>query len=60
MSRCSVCGREFPEGELVRCSECGRPYCRGCAGKDPSMRALGICSDCEEAHGAEEFLDEEL
>jgi len=26
---------------------------------DKSMRTLGICSDCEEAHGAEEeFLDE--
>jgi hypothetical protein len=58
MPRCSVCGREFPEEELVRCSECGEPYCMGCAGKDPSMRTLGICSDCEDAHGAEDDLDE--
>lgn len=56
MPRCSVCTQEFPEEELVRCSECGAPYCRGCAGKDSSMRVLGMCSDCEEAHGAEEEL----
>jgi hypothetical protein len=33
---------------------------QGCAGKNPSMRTLGICSDCEEAWAAEEDLDEEL
>ena len=57
MPSCSVCGREFPAGKLVSCSECGKTYCKECA--DASMRALGICSDCEEAHGAEDDLDKE-
>jgi hypothetical protein len=60
MSRCSVCTQELSEAELIRCSECEKPYCSECAGKDALMRVLGICSDCEEAHGAEEeFLNEE-
>ncbi|MEM3722893.1 MAG: hypothetical protein QW179_00375 [Candidatus Hadarchaeales archaeon] len=58
MPRCFICGREFPESQLVRCSECGEPFCRECAEKDGSIEALGICSDCEEAHEAEEELDE--
>jgi len=59
MASCSVCGREFPEAKMVQCSECGKAYCEECAGEEPSMSALGICSDCEEFWDSEDDLDEE-
>jgi len=54
MPRCSVCGREFPEKHLIRCGECGKAYCERCAEKDPAIKELGVCSDCEEVYEAEE------
>ncbi|MBC7219601.1 MAG: hypothetical protein H5T49_05685 [Hadesarchaea archaeon] len=59
MSKCSVCGQAFPEGEMSYCSQCGRAYCERCAEEVPSMAALGICPDCEEAWQAEDDMDEE-
>ena len=60
MSKCCVCGREFPEENLVSCSQCGKVYCEGCADEDPSMVALGICSDCEETWQAEDDMDDDM
>jgi hypothetical protein len=54
MPRCSVCGEEFPEWQLIRCGDCGKAYCRKCAEEDPTILVLGVCPDCEEAHEAEE------
>ena len=54
MPRCSVCGREFPEEQLIRCGECGRAYCPECAEQDPTILGLGVCPDCEEVYEAEE------
>jgi len=59
MPECSVCGKNISEGKLITCSECGKAYCERCAGEDPSMSALGICSDCEETWQAEDDLDDE-
>ncbi len=42
MSRCSVCGREFPEGRLLRCYDCGKAYCPECAEKNPTIKELGV------------------
>jgi predicted amidophosphoribosyltransferase len=55
MPTCSVCGKEVPAGKLLVCSECGKTFCEECA--DTSMRALGLCSDCEETWQAEDDLD---
>jgi hypothetical protein len=72
MPTCSVCGKTFPKEKLVECENCGRAYCEGCedfascseCGRtfcgdcaDASMRALGLCSDCEEVWQAEDDLD---
>lgn len=54
MPRCSVCGREFPEERLLRCYDCGKAYCPECAEKDPTIKELGVCPDCEEVFEAEE------
>ncbi len=54
MPRCSVCGREFPEEQLIRCGECGKVYCPECAERDPTILELGVCPDCEEVYEAEE------
>ena len=54
MARCSVCGREFPESQLRRCYDCGKAYCPECAEKDPTIKELGVCPDCEEVFEAEE------
>ena len=43
---------------MVQCSECGKAYCKECAGGEPSMSALGVCSDCEEFWDSEDDLDE--
>jgi hypothetical protein len=74
MPTCSVCGKKFPKEKLVECENCGRAYCEECedfascseCGRtfcgdcaDTSMRALGLCSDCEEVWQAEEDLDAE-
>lgn len=45
---------------MASCSECGAAYCLVCTAKEPSMEALGVCSDCEEAWAAEEDLDDEI
>ncbi len=57
MVQCSVCRREYPREHLTGCSECGDLFCTICMDKDETMEALGICSDCEEVHGAEEELE---
>ena len=54
MPSCSVCGREFPEERLLRCYDCGNAYCLKCAEKDPTIKELGVCPDCEEVFEAEE------
>jgi hypothetical protein len=54
MPRCSVCGLEFSEEDLIRCSECGKAYCLKCAEKDPTIKELGVCPDCEEVYETEE------
>ena len=54
MSRCSVCEREFPESQLRRCYDCGKAYCPECAEKNPTIKELGVCPDCEEVFEAEE------
>jgi hypothetical protein len=59
MPKCSECGEEVPDGELVTCSECGRAYCKSCAAEEPSMAELGVCPDCEEAWGSEVDLEDE-
>ena len=59
MLECSVCGKEVSEGKLITCSECGRAYCERCAGENPSMSALGVCSNCEEFWDSEDDLDAE-
>lgn len=58
MSRCSVCGKEVGEEEAIRCWECGKTYCPGCANRDPTIRELGVCPDCEETYEAEEDYEE--
>jgi hypothetical protein len=35
-------------GQLLRCYDCGRAYCPECAEKDPAIKELGVCPDCEE------------
>jgi hypothetical protein len=57
MPTCSVCGKDVPAGELLVCSECGKMCCKECA--DDSMRAFGLCSDCEETRQAKDDLDAE-
>ena len=52
MPTCSVCGKDVPGGKLL---ECRRTFCEECA--DDSLRALGLCSDCEETWQAEDDLD---
>jgi DNA-directed RNA polymerase subunit H (RpoH/RPB5) len=52
--KCDVCGEEFPESQLLRCYDCGKAYCPRCAEKDPTIKELGVCPDCEEV-----FEDEE-
>jgi len=45
MPECSVCGREFPEGQLLRCYDCGKAYCPECAEKDPARLPKAQVSD---------------
>ncbi len=52
MPKCSVCGREFREDQLLRCYDCGRAYCEECAPR--TIKELGVCPDCEEVFEAEE------
>ncbi|MEM3421206.1 MAG: hypothetical protein QW835_07770 [Candidatus Hadarchaeum sp.] len=59
MPKCSVCGRAVSEERMSYCSQCGRAYCERCAEEEPSMAALGVCPDCEEAWQAEDDMDEE-
>jgi hypothetical protein len=54
MPKCSVCREEFQESQLLHCYDCGKAYCLKCAEKDPNLKELGICPDCEEV-----FADEE-
>jgi len=54
MPKCDVCGEEFPDEQLIRCYDCGKAYCPECAEKDPTIKELGVCPDCEEV-----FEDEE-
>lgn len=54
MPECDVCGEEFPESQLRRCYDCGKVYCPECAEKDPTIKELGVCPDCEEVFEAEE------
>jgi len=54
MPNCSACGRDFPDGQLLRCWECGKAYCPECAEFDPTIKELGVCPDCEEVYEAEE------
>jgi hypothetical protein len=54
MARCSVCGQEVPEGQLLRCGECGKAYCSECAERDLTIKELGVCPDCEEVYEQEE------
>lgn len=54
MPRCSVCKQEFPENLLLRCYDCGKAYCRKCAERNPTIKKLGACPDCEEVFEAEE------
>jgi len=56
MPKCDVCWEEFPEEQLTCCYDCGKAYCPGCAGKDPTIRELGVCPDCGEVfEGGEEL-----
>ncbi|MEW6222491.1 MAG: hypothetical protein AB1476_04155 [Candidatus Hadarchaeota archaeon] len=41
----------------MSCSECGKQYCRGCARREKSIVALGICPDCEETWQAEDDME---
>ena len=54
MSICSICRKEVPEHEITKCGECGKTYCPTCAEKDPTIKKLGVCPDCEEVYEAEE------
>jgi len=51
---CDVCGVEVSDDELYGRGECGKAYCEECAEKDGTVKELGVCSDCEETHEAEE------
>jgi len=42
------------QSQLRRCYDCGKAYCRECAEKDPTIKELGVCPDCEEVFEAEE------
>lgn len=44
----------MPQEQLLRCYDCGKAYCPECAEKDPTIKELGVCPDCEEV-----FEDEE-
>jgi len=50
---CDVCGEEIEES-YYRCGECGKVYCLDCAERDPTIKSLGVCPDCEETYEAEE------
>jgi uncharacterized C2H2 Zn-finger protein len=54
MPKCDVCGGEFQESQLLRCYDCGKAYCPEYAEKDPTVKELGFCPDCEEVFEAEE------
>jgi len=54
MTICDVCKKEVPRYEVIRCHECGKVYCKKCAEKDPTIKELGVCPDCEEVYEAEE------
>ena len=54
MARCSVCGREFPEKQLIRWGNAGRFTVRNVQRRDPTIKELGACPDCEEVFEAEE------
>jgi len=54
MAICSVCGKGIPKETVYRCYDCGKAYCKECAEKDPTMKRLGICPDCEKAMEGEE------
>ncbi len=36
------------------CGECGKVYCEECAEKNPTIKSLGVCPDCEEVYETEE------
>ena len=60
MPKCSVCGEEFPESQLLYCYDCGKAYCPKCAEKDPTIKELGVCPDCEMENIAKNVLREDL
>ena len=53
--RCRVCRRQIKDDEkFYVCGECGKVYCEECAEKNPTIKSLGVCPDCEEVYETEE------
>jgi len=46
-------GEETKES-YYRCGEYGEVYCLSCAQRDPTIKSLGVCPDCEEVYEDEE------
>jgi len=57
--KCGVCGREIHES-YYRCGECGKVYCLSCAERNPTIKSLGVCPDCEETYEAEIIVKQVL
>ena len=57
MPICSVCRKKFRKNQLLRCYDCGKAYCPNCAKKNPTIKTLGVCPDCEEVFELEDYED---
>ena len=53
MVKCTDCGKQIPESEVVNCDQCGAPLCEECG-------STGLCTSCAEMWEAEiDLADQE-